>query len=107
MPAGAAPRSPETTGGSCWPSQVRPPARRDLVLLALAAAACEATDVSTTVQELSDEVRALSAGTRVTAYDPDRRAERQAFVRGLGRLTELGILVRRTSDETLLRQWEE
>ena len=28
-------------------------------------------------------------------------------MRGLGRLTELGILVRRTSDETLLRQWEE
>ena len=51
--------------------------------------------------------RALSAGTRITAYDPDRRAERQAFVRSLGRLTELGILIRRTSDETLLRQWEE
>lgn len=84
-----------------------PPARRDLVLLALAAAACENTDSSTTVQELSDEVRALSAGTHVTAYDPDRRAERQAFVRGLGHLAELGILIRRTSDESLLRRWEE
>jgi len=86
-----------------------PPARRDLVLLALTAAACEDTDFTTTVQELSDEVRALSAapGTGVTAYDPDRRPERQAFVRGLSRLAELGILIRRTSDETLLRQWEE
>jgi uncharacterized protein (TIGR02678 family) len=100
-------RDPAGPDRAAAPPPWDPPARRDLVLLALAAAACEATDASTTVQELSDEVRALSAGTRVTAYDPDRRAERQAFVRGLGRLTELGILVRRTSDETLLRQWEE
>jgi len=100
-------RDPAGPDRTAAPPPWDPPARRDLVLLALAAAACEATDASTTVQELSDEVRALSAGTRVTAYDPDRRAERQAFVRGLGRLAELGILVRRTSDETLLRQWEE
>ncbi len=86
-----------------------PPARRDLVLTALTAAACEGADSTTTVQELSDEVRALSAapGTRAAAYDPDRRAERQAFVRGLNRLAVFGILIRRTSDETLLRQWEE
>ncbi len=32
---------------------------------------------------------------------------RQAFVRSLDRLTGLGILIRRTSDETLLRKWEE
>lgn len=91
------------------PTPWDPPSRRDLVLLALTAAACEDTDSTTTVQELSDEVRALSAspGSRITAYDPDRRAERQAFVRGLGRLAEFGILIRRTSDETLLRQWEE
>jgi uncharacterized protein (TIGR02678 family) len=84
-----------------------PPARRDLVLVALTAAACEDADTTTTVQALSDEVRALSVGARVASYDPDRRVERQAFVRGLGRLTELGILVRRTSDEALLRQWED
>jgi uncharacterized protein (TIGR02678 family) len=91
------------------PPPWEPPARRDLVLLALTAAACEDTDSTTTVQELSDEVRALSAapGTHLTAFDPDRRVERQAFVRGLNRLAELGILIRRTSDETLLRQWEE
>jgi uncharacterized protein (TIGR02678 family) len=100
-------RDPAGPARTAAPPPWNPPARRDLVLLALAAAACEDTDSSTTVQELSDEVRALSAGTRITAYDPDRRAERQAFVRSLGRLTELGILIRRTSDETLLRQWEE
>jgi uncharacterized protein (TIGR02678 family) len=85
------------------------PPRRELVLTALIAAACEGTDQTTTVQELSDEVRALSVapGARVTPYDPDRRSERQAFVRSLGRLTDLGILTRRTSDETLLRQWED
>jgi uncharacterized protein (TIGR02678 family) len=98
------PAGPQRTAA---PPPWDPPARRDLVLLALTAAACEGTDASTTVQELSDEVRALSAGTRVTGYDPDRRAERQAFVRGLGRLADLGILIRRTSDEALLRQWEE
>jgi hypothetical protein len=41
------------------------------------------------------------------AYDPDRRVERQAFVRGLDQLASLGILLRRTSDEALLRKWEE
>ncbi len=100
-------RDPAGPARTAAPPPWDPPARRDLILLALAAAACEDTDATTTVQELSDEVRALSAGTRVSAYDPNRRAERQAFVRGLGRLAELGILTRRTSDETLLRQWED
>jgi uncharacterized protein (TIGR02678 family) len=86
-----------------------PPSRRTLVLVALIAAACEGSDATTTVQALSDEVRALSVspGARITPYDPDRRAERQAFVRGLGQLTGLGILLSRTSDETMLRRWEE
>ena len=86
-----------------------PPPRRVLVLTALIAAACEGTDITTTVQILSDEVRALSAspGARITPYNPDRRPERQAFIRGLDQLAALGILLRRTSDEALLRQWEE
>lgn len=84
-----------------------PPARRDLVLVMLAAAACETTDGTTTVQVLSDEVRALSANARLTSYNPDRRTERQSFVRALRRLSALGILQRRTTDEGLLRQWEE
>lgn len=100
-------RDPAGPDRTAAPPPWDPPSRRDLILLALAAAACEDAGSSTTVQELSDEARALSAGTQVSAYDPDRRAERQAFVRGLGRLAELGILNRRTSDETLLRQWEE
>jgi len=100
------PAGPQRTAA---PPPWDPPPRRDLVLLALTAAACEDTDSTTTVQELSDEVRVLSAApaAQLTAYDPDRRAERQAFVRGLDRLAALGILIRRTSDETLLRQWEE
>jgi len=65
--------------------------------------------MTTTVQALSDEVRAISAapGARVMPYNPDRRTERQAFLRGANQLVGLGILLRRTTDEVLLRQWEE
>lgn len=102
-------RDPAGPQATAAPPPWDAPARRDLVLLALAAAACEETDTTTTVQELSDEVRVLSVApdARITPYDPDRRAERQTFVRALGRLVDLGILIRRTSDEALLRQWEE
>jgi uncharacterized protein (TIGR02678 family) len=100
------PAGPQRTAA---PPPWNPPSRRVLVLMALIAAACEGTDVTTTVQILSDEVRALSAspGARITPYNPDRRPERQAFIRGLDQLAALGILLRRTSDEALLRQWEE
>jgi uncharacterized protein (TIGR02678 family) len=100
------PAGPQRTAA---PPAWDPPPRRVLVLTALIAAACEGTDITTTVQILSDEVRALSAspGARITPYNPDRRPERQAFIRGLDQLTALGILLRRTSDEALLRQWEE
>lgn len=49
-------RDPAGPARTAAPPPWNPPARRDLVLLALAAAACEDTDSSTTVQELSDEV---------------------------------------------------
>jgi uncharacterized protein (TIGR02678 family) len=100
------PMGPQRTAA---PPAWGPPARRVLVLTAIIAAACEDTDMTTTVQALSDEVRAMSVspGACVTNYDPDRRTERQAFLRGLEQLTGLGILLRRTSDEALLRQWEE
>lgn len=102
-------RDPSGPQRTAAPPAWDPPPRRVLVLAALIAAACESTDVTTTVQILSDEVRALSAspGARVTPYNPDRRPERQAFIRGLDQLTALGMLLRRTSDEALLRQWEE
>jgi uncharacterized protein (TIGR02678 family) len=100
------PAGPQRTAA---PPAWDPLPRRVLVLTALIAAACEGTDITTTVQVLSDEVRALSAspGARITPYNPDRRPERQAFIRGLDQLAALGILLRRTSDEALLRQWEE
>jgi uncharacterized protein (TIGR02678 family) len=98
------PADPQLTAA---PPPWDPPSRRELVLVTLTAAACEDADSTTTVQALSDQVRALSATARVTSYDPDRRVERQAFVRCLARLADLGILIRRTSDETLLRRWED
>ena len=102
-------RDPSGPQRTAAPPALDPPARRTLVLMTLIAAACEAADATTTVQALSDEVRALSVspGARITPYDPDRRAERQAFIRGLDQLAGLGILLRRTSDEAMLRQWEE
>lgn len=98
------PAGPQLTAA---PPPWDPPSRRELVLVTLTAAACEDADSTTTVQALSDQVRALSASARVTSYDPDRRVERQAFVRCLARLTDLGMLIRRTTDETLLRRWED
>ena len=102
-------RDPSGPQRTAAPPPMGSPPRRDLVLLALVAAACEDSVGSTTVQDLSDEVRALSVSpaASIAPYDPDRRAERQAFVRALTGLTELGILTRRTSDEVLLKQWED
>jgi uncharacterized protein (TIGR02678 family) len=100
------PAGPQRTAA---PAIGAPPSRRALTLMALTAAACEDADMTTTVQALSDEVRAISAapGARVMPYNPDRRTERQAFLRGVNQLAGLGILLRRTTDEALLRQWEE
>lgn len=100
------PAGPQRTAA---PATGAPPSRRALTLVALTAAACEDADMTTTVQALSDEVRAISAGpgARVMPYNPDRRTERQAFLRGVNQLAGLGILLRRTTDEALLRQWEE
>jgi uncharacterized protein (TIGR02678 family) len=100
------PAGPQRTAA---PAMGTPPSRRALTLMALTAAACEDADMTTTVQALSDEVRAISAGpgARVMPYNPDRRTERQAFLRGVNQLAGLGILLRRTTDEALLRQWEE
>lgn len=100
------PAGPQRTAA---PAMGAPPSRRSLTLVALTAAACEDADMTTTVQALSDEVRAISAGpgARVMPYNPDRRTERQAFLRGVNQLAGLGILLRRTTDEALLRQWEE
>jgi uncharacterized protein (TIGR02678 family) len=102
-------RDPVGPQRTAAPAAGAPPSRRALVLMALTAAACEDTNMTTTVQALSDEVRAISAapGAGLMPYDPDRRTERQAFLRGVNQLAGLGILLRRTTDEALLRQWEE
>ena len=102
-------RDPAGPQRTTAPATGAPPSRRTLTLVALTAAACEDADMTTTVQALSDEVRAISAGpgARVMPYNPDRRTERQAFLRGVNQLAGLGILLRRTTDEALLRQWEE
>lgn len=102
-------RDPAGPQATAAPAIGEPPSRRTLTLMALTAAACEDADMTTTVQSISDEVRAISAapGGRVMPYNPDRRTERQAFLRGITQLTELGVLLRRTTDEVLLRQWEE
>lgn len=102
-------RDPSGPQRTAAPAMGAPPSRRALTLMALTAAACEDADMTTTVQALSDEVRAFSAApaARVMPYNPDRRTERQAFLRGVNQLAGLGILLRRTTDEALLRQWEE
>jgi uncharacterized protein (TIGR02678 family) len=85
------------------------PPRRELVLTLCSAAACEESDGTTTVQWISDQVRALTGvpDSALVPYDPDRRIERVLLLRALGRLEWLGVLRRRTRDEEMLRVWEE
>src|SRR4051812_29329969 len=92
---------PPLSGQVAVPPPLEPPRRRDLALTLCAAAACEDTDGTTTVQQLSDQVRTLTsvASTSVRPYNPDLRAERYALVRGLARLEEVGVLRRRTSSD--------
>ncbi|ASU85966.1 TIGR02678 family protein [Nocardiopsis gilva YIM 90087] len=90
------------------PVRTRMVSRRVLVLTLLAAACAEDADDLTTVQELSDRVRALTARDDVGAsdYDPDRFAERQMFVKAIDRLVSLAAL-RPTdrSGEKMLTGW--
>ena len=83
------------------------PPRRELVL-ALVVAACleDITGDAVTIQDLSDAVRDAGALGEHTAYNPERRADRVTLVRALGRLTDLGVLARRTGREELVREWE-
>ncbi|SEG52920.1 TIGR02678 family protein [Thermomonospora echinospora] len=76
------------------PPRLHGPPRRSLVLALLAAACAEDTDDLTTVQELSDRVRALAAREEapVAPYEPDKFAERQLFVKAIDLLVELGVL---------------
>ncbi|MCK2245204.1 MULTISPECIES: DUF2398 family protein [unclassified Crossiella] len=109
------PAGPELTAA---PVMVEPPSRRELVLRIVLAAACEEITGTTTVQYLSDAVRAASVNPacKIKPYNPHpdkeegrrrARAERQTFLKAVDHLVDCGVLIRRTSDDGLLRQWED
>lgn len=76
------------------PRRVAAPSRRVLVLAILAAAAAEDAEDVTTIQDLSDRVRALTRREEVdlAPYQPDRFIERQLFVRAVDLLVDAGAL---------------
>jgi uncharacterized protein (TIGR02678 family) len=76
------------------PKPVEMPSRRVLVLAVLAAAAAEDAEDVTSTQELSDRVRLLSGHEEsgVAAYESDKYAERQKFVKAVQVLVDLGGL---------------
>lgn len=76
------------------PRRVEMPPRRALVLALLAAAAAEDAEDITTTQDLSDRVRVLSNrdDAEITAYDPDRFAERKLFATAMKLLMSTGAL---------------
>ncbi|MFD3707521.1 DUF2398 family protein [Nocardia sp. NPDC058658] len=76
------------------PRRVTTPPRRILVLALLAAAAAEDAEDVTTTQDLSDRVRVLSAreDTGVSAYEPDKYAERKIFAESVRLLVSTGAL---------------
>jgi|GEM_PF-3459610 len=76
------------------PRRMEMPSRRALVLALLAAAAAEDAEDITTTQDLSDRVRVLSGrdDAELTAYDPDRFAERKLFATAVKLLLSTGAL---------------
>ncbi|MQY29475.1 DUF2398 family protein [Nocardia aurantia] len=76
------------------PRRVELPPRRALVLALLAAAAAEDAEDITTTQDLSDRVRVLTGrdDAGLTAYDPDRFAERKLFAAAVKLLLSTGAL---------------
>ncbi len=84
------------------------PARRELVLaLVIAAALEDETADSVTLQSISDATRQLVARSSLAEYDPDRRPHRLVLARAVNRLADLGVLQRRTDRDDLLRAWED
>ena len=83
------------------------PDRRELALTLVVAAVLEdvRTD-SVSIQTLSDATRDLTAVNHLTPYDPIRRADRKRLVAAVGRLTDHGVLRRRTQDE-MLDAWQD
>ncbi len=86
-----------------------PPApvdRRELVLTMLAAMAAEECEGVATTQMLSDTLRVLCTTLAVPAYQPDLTAERRCLLRALARLEAVGVLRRRSVDDSALTAWE-
>lgn len=92
------------------PAPLEKPSRRTLVLVMVAAAALEDSEATTTLQQIADRVRALSArdDNRVEPFDPhmDSSAERHKLRQAAGILEGLGVL-RRVTNEGLLDAWAE
>jgi len=84
------------------------PARRQLVLALVVAAALEDhTGDAVTLQELSDATHELTGATGVGSYDVGRRPDRLVLLQAIERLVDAGVLERRTSQSDLLRAWED
>lgn len=95
-------------GTIATPYLSKPPKGRELVLTLVAAAACEESDTTTTLQAISDHVRMITSveTSPVTAYDPEHGPERSILRLAVHRLEAHGVLTRRTRDEEMLRAWE-
>ena len=84
------------------------PARRQLVLALVVAAALEDhTGDAITLQELSDATLELTGATGVGSYDVGRRPDRLVLLQAIDRLVDAGVIERRTSQSDLLRAWED
>lgn len=83
------------------------PPRRVLALVCCLAAACEQSDGTVTLQQLSDLVRdtTLAPASTVSPYDPDSHAERRRLVKAADQLETWGVLHRRTGSESLVTEW--
>lgn len=83
------------------------PRRRELVLALVVAAVLEDVRTDTvTIQAISDATRDATAVAGLTAYDPVRRPDRKLLVQAVSRLSEHGVLRRRTRKE-VLTGWED
>lgn len=91
-------------GASAHPARTRsdrPFDRRRYSLLCLTLAVLERLEVQTILSALTEEVKVLAAATDgVAPFEPERFAERQAFVDAVRHLVDLGVLAETDGDDT-------